>query len=143
MFTSICRAPLSSKIHCHTRLQPCTPLQRHIYRSIMTTMDVNKAQDSLHKHNMYPNLNTNQDDARIIYPYVERNKEPILKTITPYIRQSSRGASMVAFSLLRLTLHNNTDECTTRSSRTCLRVRPTYCPLGDIVSISTFSTFRN
>ncbi|TPX64299.1 hypothetical protein SpCBS45565_g06027 [Spizellomyces sp. 'palustris'] len=51
---------------------------------------------SLHAHNMYHDLNATPDNPRIVYPYAERNKDPILETISPYLQRAKRG--MVSFA---------------------------------------------
>ncbi|KAJ3284963.1 hypothetical protein HK104_009694 [Borealophlyctis nickersoniae] len=55
-------------------------------------------QTTLHSHNMYPDQNKTQSDPKIVYPYAERNKDPILNTISPYLQQAKRVLELASGS---------------------------------------------
>lgn len=76
--------------HRHTLYHPSPVVLRAGVRTAMTQQSPANSSD-LHAHNMYPNLNTDSNDPRIIYPYAERNKDPILNAITPYLQRVNRG----------------------------------------------------
>ncbi|KAI8818818.1 uncharacterized protein EV422DRAFT_166435 [Fimicolochytrium jonesii] len=57
----------------------------------MTSPPPSTTHDTLHPHNMYPNTHIPvPTDPRIVYTYAERNKEPILQALTPYLQKASR-----------------------------------------------------
>ncbi|KNC98344.1 uncharacterized protein SPPG_06052 [Spizellomyces punctatus DAOM BR117] len=53
---------------------------------------------NLHAHNMYENVNATPENPRIVYPYAERNKDPILETISPYLQRATRVLELASGS---------------------------------------------
>ena len=62
-------------------------------RAIMTNPTTTSNSTGLHDHNMYPNLNPDQSNPKIYYPYAERNKDVILNAISPYLQHAKKGKS--------------------------------------------------